>query len=136
MRHVYEVLREKEVAIEQLRREVEALRVVCQMLREHDSALEESRVELSRVEPENQSDRFCRVDDKEESLARIRARLDSEVERSAPSPTSVLLQFKEAALGASRTLLNRLVEFRSGESEPERKTIRYLFARFGRTDAA
>ena len=137
MRHVYEVLKEKEIAIEQLRREIDALRFVCQMLHSDDDSTpdtSESGGERSNVELEEKTGLLRRADEKEVSLARFRVRLDSAQRKSARNGNaSVLLQFREAALSASSALLNRV---RSWEGEPQRKTIRYLFERLGRSSAA
>lgn len=145
VRHVYEVLREKEIAIEQLRQEIEALRCVCQMLHgEDDSALsapesggERPSVEAANVTLVEKADLPRRIDEREVSLARIRQRLNHAQRKSVPiGNANVLLQFKEAALGASRIFLNRVRDLRLRKGEPQRKTIRYLFERLGRSSAA
>lgn len=139
MRHVREVLKEKELAIEQLRREIASLRLVCQMLQDHDDhAAVTSTVgtEGANVELAMKADLVRRSDDREISLARIRARLGNATTTGAPGRASVLLQFKEAALGASRVVFNRVRDFSSGEGVPQRKSIRYFFERLGRSSAA
>jgi hypothetical protein len=145
VRHVYEVLREKEIAIERLRQEIEALRVVCQILHgEDDSAPSASEsggegpiVELANVRPEGKADVLRRADEMEVSLARIRERLGSAQRNSVRSGyASALLQFREAALNASRAFLHRVRTFRSWEGESQRKSMRDLFDRTGRSNAA
>ncbi|HXJ86734.1 MAG TPA: hypothetical protein VMS18_07960 [Candidatus Binatia bacterium] len=136
--HVYEVLREKEIAIERLREEIEALRLVCQMVHnEADSTADtfESEIQVTRG---NHASAIRPTDDKAATLARIRARL---VDPSGESIRnngggSALLQFREAALSASRAFLKRVLDSRSAGRAPQRSGIRELFVRFGRSNAA
>lgn len=137
MRHVYEVLKEKEIAIERLRREIDALRFACQMLQgEDDSAPDDSHGEHSSTELEDKTGLLARIDERETALARIRARLGSTQPKSAHGKAAALIQFKEAAVGASRVIWTRFLDFRARKAQPERKTIRYLFERSGRSSAA
>jgi len=144
--HVYEVLKEKESAIEQLRQEIKALRLVCQILHDEgdsDPRTFESGIKPPDIEPEGieriqKADVVRPADEREASLARIRARLDDARGKNAHTGggRSALLRFRQAALGASRAFLKRILDSRSPEREPQQKTIRNFFERFGRPNAA
>ena len=136
MRDVYEVLREKEIAIERVRGELEALRSVCHLLcDERDST---SGAFESGVERKEKSDVLRLANEREYALARIRARLVDTRPKSIKkgSGSSVLIQFRQVAVGASRTFLRRVLDSRLLEHEPQRKAFRDLFERFGRSSAA
>jgi hypothetical protein len=137
--HLDEVLKEKEVAIEKLRVEIDALRLVCPLLHDDgdfnptfDSGDKTADIEFGEkaaVEPP--------ADEREACLARIRARLGDRAEKSAaPSGRNVLFQFRQAALGASRALLKRVPSSRFLNRELQRRTIRSLFEWSGPSSAA
>lgn len=142
MRDIYEVLKEKEIALARVRREVEALRLVCTLLcDEGDSTpitlksaikLREKREVVRRVDG--------RADERAAALAQIRARfVDAQpqtVQTKIESERGVLLQFREIALGASRTLLKRVRNSRLLEPEFQRKTVQDLFERLRLSNAA
>lgn len=135
LRDVYEVLKEKEIAIKRVRREIEALSLVCHLLHlEGDSTADA--VE-SGVEQEEKSYALRLAGEREEALARIRARLMDPQPKSIKkrSGKSVLLQFRRIALGASSTFLTRVVDSRLLEHEPQRKTVRDFFEWLGRSTA-
>ena len=142
MPQVDEVLKEKELAIERLRREIEALQLVCPLL--HDNGDFRS----SNAEPGDESSVIrlgsgitCEVDagildpadEKAACIARIRSRLGDTGQRNVPTGgRNVLLQFGQAALDASRALLKRVQYNRLLEKKPPQGAIRNLFERFGR----
>lgn len=142
LRDIYEVLKEKEIALARVRREVEALRLVCTLLcDEGDSTpitlksaikLREKREVVRRVDG--------RADERAAALAQIRARfVDAQpqtVQTKIESERGVLLQFREIALGASRTLLKRVRNSRLLEPEFQRKTVQDLFERLRLSNAA
>jgi len=140
---VYEVLREKEIATAQMRQEVEALRVVCQMLHSEDESIPdtwESSTERPKVNrDEHQEERTSvvgAVSEREAILASIRARLVEAKPNDPPKEsTSVVVQFRHAALGASRALLKLVPYSRFFEKKPQQNSIRNLFERFGRNAA-
>ena len=136
MRDVYEVLREKEIAIDRARREIEALRSVCHLLCDEGDST--SRAFESGVEPKEESDVLRLAKEKEEALARIRARLVDTRPKSIKkgNGSRVLLQFRQVALGASRTFLKRVLDSPLLEHEPQRKAFLDLFERLGRSSAA
>ena len=138
MQDVYTVLREKETAIERVRREIEALRLVCHMMQsENDSRVDSIRITLeSSIEPEEEekTNGVSLTDEKKAALEQIRERFEEapRKEGEKENGTSVLLQFREAARNASHTFLKRVRDRRLGEPETERKGIRNFFERFGR----
>ena len=136
MRDVYEVLREKGIAIERVRREIEALRSVCHLLGDEGDSTSDA-LESS-VERKEQSDMLRPANEREDALARIRARLVDTRTRSIKkrSGSSVLLQFRQVALDASRTFLRRVLDSRLLEHEPQRKAFRDFFERLERSSAA
>ena len=135
---VYEVMREKEIAIAQIRREVEALRLVCQMLEKEGDSIPstlETSPELKDEHREN-SDVVAPDSERQAVLASIRARLaDAEPTDPPKESRSVVVQFRDAALGASRALLKRVPNSRLFERKPQQSAIRNLFERFGRNAA-
>lgn len=136
MQAVDAVLREKEIAIERIRQEVEALRLVCHLLDDEDQSTpnpDESDLALDeKVVEEN-----ALTDKREESLAEIRERFlyPTGSEIKSASGRNVLLQFRQAALGASRTFVKRVRDSRS-ELEIRWKTFIELFERPERSNAA
>lgn len=136
MRDVYEVLREKEIAIERVRREIEALRSVCYLLCDEGDST--SHGFESGVERKEESDVLILAKERQDALAQIRARLVDTRPKSIKkgSGSSVLLQFRQVALGASRTFLRRVLDSPLLEREPQRKAFRDLFERLGRSTAA
>lgn len=141
MQDVYAVLREKELAIECVRREIEALRVVCQLLardNEADPTRDSIRILESSTEPETNTMAVSPADEKKAALAQIRARfLDAgQKKASMPNGASVLLHFRESALSASHTFLRRVRDSRLWQGELQGNTIRDLFGRSARSDAA
>ena len=136
---VYAVLREKELAIECVRREIEALRVVCYLLagEEEDFSDNSIRITESSREPEEKSS-VASADERNAALAQIRARfLDpGKTQTKKENGRSVLLQFKQSALGASQTFLRRVRDSRLWQRDAQRSTIRDLFGRSARSNAA
>ena len=135
MQAVDAVLRDKEIAIERIRQEIEALRLVCHLLDDEDQATpntDESDLALDEKVEEN-----ALTDKRKESLAQIRERFlyPTESEIKPGSGRNVLLQFRQAALGASRTFVKRVRDGRS-ELEMRWKTFVELFERPERSNAA
>jgi hypothetical protein len=138
---VYEVLKEKQIAIEQLRQEIDALRLVCPLLHDDgdvDAANIESDDKSSDPTLEENTETGVSPDEKAACLARIRAQFTDAGQKSAvpAAGRNVLIQFRQAALGASRALLKRVPYSRSSNIEGQRRTIRGLFERLGRSNAA
>jgi hypothetical protein len=136
VKHVYEVLREKEIAIERVRREIEALRSVCHLLCDEGDSTSDAFE--SGVERKEKSDVLRPANERGDAVARIRARLVDTRPKSVKkgSGSSVLLQFRQVALGASRTFLRRVLDSPLLEHEPQRKAFRDLFERLARSNAA
>ena len=136
MRDVYAVLKEKEIAIERVRREIEALRLVCKMIEsEKDSGVDSIRITLaSSMEPEERTDVVSTVDEKTAALEQIRARFveAGQKEIKKENGRSVLLQFRWVALNVSHTFLKRVRDSRLWERGAPRDGFRDLFERFGR----
>ncbi len=135
MLDVYEIVKEKEVAIAQLRQEVEALRMVCQMLQDEGESvadITDSGIEPEETEPDKTTE-ISPVDDREAILASIRIRLiDARSKNSADESKSAVGQFRKAALDASRALFKRIPHSHFCEKIGQGNTIRSLFGRFGR----
>jgi len=137
--HLDEVLKEKEVAIEKLRVEIDALRLVCPLLHDDgdfnptfDSADKPTGIKFG-----EKAATVPPTDEREACLARIRAQLGDRADKSAaPSGRNVLLQFRQAAMGASRALWKRVPSSRFLNRELQRRTIRSLFEWSGRSSAA
>lgn len=139
MRDVYAVLREKELAIQRVRREIEALRTVCQLLagEEKDLGRNSIRITESSREPEEKAGVVSLADEKKAALEQIQARFLYAGQREIRKENgSVLLQFRQSALGASQTFLKRVRDSRLWQRETQRNTIRDLFGRFARSNAA
>jgi hypothetical protein len=124
VRDIYELLKEKETALERIRREVEALRLACRLLDDEggtpyafEPGMEEENTDGSLLSGPGI------VDEGRKGFE----------ERSG---RSVFLQFTRFALDASRTFWKRVLESRLLEREPQRNAIRDLFERFGRSNAA
>lgn len=134
MRDIYELLREKEIALARVRQEVEALRLACPLLLDETDMPNTSSAGMER---EEESDVIVQPsDERADSLAWIRARLvAAQPPRVAKQgEKSVVLKFKRVALGASRTLLKRVRDSRLLQPEFQRKSVRDLFERL--TNAA
>ena len=131
MPDVYAVLKEKEVVIARVRREIEVLRAACELLTDESDF--RSNTGAPGVEEEERDSKFSLSDEKKASLARIRARLaDAPTQRTDPTTgTSFLLPFKQVAQSARRFLNNR-----SSERDPQRRTMRHIFGLLGRSNAA
>ena len=136
MRDVHHVLREKEVVLKQVRREIEALRLVCNLL--YDEGDFTPNILESGLEREEESDVFRLVEEREDALARIRERPVDTPPRNIKkgSGRSVLLQFRQVALDASRMFLRRVLDSSLLGHDPQRKSIRDLYERLGRFGAA
>jgi hypothetical protein len=138
--HLDEVVKEKEVAIEKLRLEIDALRLVCPLLHEDgdfNPTTFQSDDKGAGVKFGQKTDIVPPADERKACLARIRAQLGHRADKSAaPSARSVLLQFRQAALGASRALLKRIPSSRFLNKELPRRTLRSLFEGPGRASAA
>jgi hypothetical protein len=136
MQDVYAVLKEKETAVERVRREIEALRLVCHMMEnENDSPVDSIRITLeSSIEPEEGTHVVSPDEERKVALEQIRTRLLEGPAKGMKKPNgrSVLLQFRQAALNASQTFLKRVRDRRWWEREAQRNGIRDLFERPGR----
>lgn len=131
MRNVYELLKEQEVAIQRLRVEIAALRLVIPLLHEEGDSIESgSAHETPYVIP---------VVPKRRDLS---AALHPRIVEAGPndnkeeSARSVLLHFRQIALDVSRALLKRVRDSGLSNREPQGKTVRDLFERLGPTNAA
>ena len=142
MQDVYAVLREKKLAIKRVRREIEALRVVCQLIaqNEEDPNRDTIRILESSTDPEEKTAVVSPAEDEEKkaALAQIRTRfLDADQrEMRKENGRSVLLQFSQSALSVSQTFLKRVRDSRLWQGEFQRNTIRDLFGRSARSNAA
>jgi len=136
MQDVYAVLKQKEIAIERVHREIEALRLVCRMMEsEQRSRVGSIRITLqSSTEREEESHLVPATEGRKAALEQIRARLveGGSKEINKENGRSVLLQFRQAAVNASHTLLKRVRDSRLWERDPQRNSIRDLLDRFGR----
>lgn len=135
MQDVYEVLREKEIAIERVRREIEALRLALPLLNdEGDSTTNTLESGIS----EEKAEVFSPAGESEDALARIRGRFVETGQKGIKEGTGrrVLLQFKDIALSVSRTFLKRVLGSPLLEREPQRKTIHHLSEQLERSNAA
>jgi hypothetical protein len=135
VRNVYELLKEKKIAIERLRREIAALRLVVPLLHDEGDFIP------GNFEPVVGQERTSGIPVSEEIdgwLAPIRSLLldEERMGYKGESGRSVRLQFMQTALGASRTFFKRVLDSPLLEHEPQRNTIRDLFERLGRTNAA
>lgn len=135
MRDVYEVLREKETAIERVRREIEALRVVLHMLNDEGDSTPNT---LKSSIREEKADVVSPVGESEDALARIRLRFVDAGQKGIKKKTgrSILLQLKEIAVSRIAPFLKRVLDSPLFEREPQRKTIRHLSERLERSNAA
>ena len=127
LRDIYEVLKEKQIALERISQEVEALRLACPLLLdEGDSGT------LVVGMQQQESNKSARTSNEvAASLEAIRIQLVAALPPDvAPQiQKSVLLKFRETALGVSHKLLKRVRHSRLLESEFQRKTVRDLFER-------
>ena len=135
MKNVYAVLKQKEIAIKRVRREIQALRLVCHMMEsEKDSPADTIRITLeSSPEPEGKMPVASPPEEKKAVLEQIRARFveGPRKEIKKENGRSVLLQFRQAALNASHTFLKRVCDSRLWDRETQRG-IRDLLERFER----
>jgi hypothetical protein len=137
MRDLYSVLREKEIAIERLRREIEVLRSVCNSLFSEGDF--RANILVSRLGREEETVDLELSGERENVLGRSHGRLVAMPPRrniKKMSGRSVLLQFRQVGLDASRMFLRRVLDSPLLEHEPQRKSIRDLYERLGRISAA
>ena len=136
MQDLYQVLTEKEIAIERLRREIQVLRLVCNSL--YDEADFRFDTLGSRLGEEEDTVDLRLSCERENALAQIRGRLVDTLPRDIKkgSGRSVLLRFRKVGLDASRMFLRRVLDSPLLEHEPQRKSIRDLYERLGRFRAA
>lgn len=136
MRDVHKVLREKKTAIKRVRREIEALRLVCQMMESaKDSPTDSIRITMeSSLEREEKSHVVSPADEKKAALEQIRERFEEggRTEVKKENGRSVLLQCRQAAVNASQTFLKRVRDSRLWERDPQRNSIREFLDRLGR----
>ena len=136
MRDVRAVLREKKTAIKRVRREIEALRLVCQMMEsEKDSRVDSIRITMeSSVERKEKTNVAPPAEEKKAALEEIRSRFEEggEKEIKKENGRSVLLQCRQAAVNASQTFLRRVRDSRLWERDPQRNSIRDFLDRLGR----
>ena len=127
MQDIYDVLREKEVALARVRQEVEMLRLACPLLLDEG----DSSTLVAGMQPRESNVVARRSDEVADPLEPIRIQLAAVSAREAigENEKSALLKFREAALGASRKLLKRVRDSRLLESEFQQKTVRDLFER-------
>ena len=127
MQDIYDVLREKEVALARVRQEVEMLRLACPLLLDEG----DSSTLVAGMQPRERNVVARRSDEVADPLEPIRIQLAAVPAREAigENEKSALLKFREAALGASRKLLKRVRDSRLLESEFQQKTVRDLFER-------
>jgi len=127
LQDIYDVLREKEIALERVRQEVEMLRLACPLLLDEN----DSRTPVLGMQPQESNVVARPSDEVAGPLEPIRIQLAAVPAREATdeSEKSALLRFREAALGASRKLLKRVRGSRLLESEFQQKTVRDLFER-------
>ena len=135
MRDVRAVLREKKAAIKRIRREIEALRLVCHMMEsEKDSRVDSIRITLeSSIEPEEKTDVASPDEEKKAALEQIRQRFEGAGPKDKKeNGGSVLLQCRKAAVNASQTFLKRVRDSRLWERDTQRNSIREFLDRLGR----
>jgi hypothetical protein len=127
LQDIYDVLREKEVALARVRQEVEMLRLACPLLLDEG----DSSTLVAGMQPRERNVVARRSDEVADPLEPIRIQLAAVPAREAigENEKSALLKFREAALGASRKLLKRVRDSRLLESEFQQKTVRDLFER-------
>lgn len=129
LQDIYEVLREKERAIERVRQEVEALRLACPLLLDENESLRitlSADVEPQQVEPQQEGSVIVPASDESAaSFAEIHEQLaDAPATASTEeAETNALLKFGQAALGASRTFLKRVRNAQWMDPEFQRKTV-------------
>ena len=128
LRDVYEVLKEKQIALQRLTQEVEALRLACPLLLDEGDSVTPV-VGMQQQESNRSAQTSNEV---AASLEAIRIQLVAALPADvAPQiQKSVLLKFRETALGVSHKLLKRVRDSRLLESEFQRKSVRDLFERF------
>ena len=139
MQGIYAVLAEKELAIERVQREIEALRVVCPLLaREEENPNSDTiRIFESSIELEEKM-AVSPGEEKKAALAQIRARFleAAQSQTQGDNERSAMPQFGQSALSASQAFLKRVRDSRLWRGEFERNTVRELFGRSPRSNAA
>lgn len=131
MRDIYEVLKEKEIELESIRQEIEALRRACPLLLDDgDPGATTFTADMASEEQGNVVP-LPADESATGSLALIRAQLlAAKPRRVAKEPQkSVLLKFRRVALDASRTLLRRVRNSRLLGPEFQHKGVRDLIER-------
>jgi hypothetical protein len=126
---VYKVLKQKEIAIAQLRREIQALRVVCRMLQNEDDSIPHT-ID-SPTEQRDTTNVVGPVSERDAILASIRVRLVDAQTNTPKGYRGVVAQFRQAAVGASRALLKRVSYSRLFERKPQQQAIGSLPERVG-----
>jgi hypothetical protein len=135
MQDVYEVLREKEIAMERVRREIEAMRSVLHLLIDESDS---TPITLESGISEEKADVVSSAGEGEDAIARIPMRFVDAGRKGIMEGTgrSVLLQFKDIVLGVLRTFLKRVLDSPLFERKPQRKTIHHVSERLERSNAA
>jgi hypothetical protein len=148
MRDVYQVLKEKERAIERVRREIEALRLVSHLLADEEDL--ESNVSASGTGTDGRAGIVSQerkavyrkpsafAGRQLNGLAKTQARAGEAEEKGTrpQSPRNILLQFRRRAVDGSRTLFRRVLNSSLLEYELRRKGLRDLLERLARSPAA
>ena len=136
MRDLYQVLTEKEIAIERLRREIEVLRLVCNSLYDEGDFRRDTLG--SRLEGKEETVDLRLSGEAENALARIRGRLVGTLPKDIKKESGriVLLRFRKVGLDASRMFLRLVLDSPLLEHEPQRKSVRDLYEQLGRFRAA
>lgn len=135
MQDVYAVLKKKQTAIKRVRREIEALRLVCHMMESENSRADSIRITMeSSMEREEKTHVVSPGEERKAALEQIRARFveGGRQEIKKENGRSVLLQCRQAAVNASHTFLRRVRDSRLWERDPQRNSIREFLDRFGR----
>lgn len=135
MQDVYAVLKKKQTAIKRVRREIEALRLVCHMMESENSRADSIRITMeSSMEREEKTHVVSPGEERKAALEQIRARFveGGRKEIKKENGRSVLLQCRQAAVNASHTFLRRVRDSRLWERDPQRNSIREFLDRFGR----
>jgi hypothetical protein len=119
---VYKVLKQKEIAIAQLRREIQALRLVCGMLQNEDNSIPNA-ADLP-TERGDKTNAVAPVGERDAILASIRVRLVEAQTNTPKGYRAVVGQFRQAAVGASRALLKRIRYRHLFERKPQQQAMR------------
>jgi hypothetical protein len=136
VQQIYKMLREKEVALQRVRREIEALRVACPLLCDESDFAPD--VVEPRIQPEAKTAAVSVAYEADASLTETNSRpVDAgQKDLQRENEKNGVLQLGQAALDASRTFLKRVLDNHFVEREPQRKTIRNIFEWLGRSNAA